>query len=146
MEDGSAEGSAPRGSVGNEIFDQVEKLMAEEGLSRTNAFQRLSEMTGRRAGTVAANYYRVARQRGAALQPRKPRGSRSGGGSGGSGGGRRRGPGRPAAKPSGDADAALQRAMDSIQELAGIVRSQQREIDELRSQAEIIDKMRSLVK
>jgi hypothetical protein len=65
MEDGSAEGSAPRGSVGNEIFDQVEKLMADEGLSRTNAFQRLSEMTGRRAGTVAANYYRVARQRGA---------------------------------------------------------------------------------
>ena len=68
--------------MGNEIFDQVEKLMAEEGLSRTNAFQRLSEMTGRRAGTVAANYYRVARQRGAALQPRAPRGSRSGGGRG----------------------------------------------------------------
>ena len=50
MEDESSETtSAPRGSVGNEIFDQVEKLMAEEGLSRTNAFQRLSEMTGRRA-------------------------------------------------------------------------------------------------
>ena len=135
MEDGSAEGSAPRGSVGNEIFDQVEKLMAEEGLSRTNAFQRLSEMTGRRAGTVAANYYRVARQRGASLQPRAPRGSRSGGGSGG-GSGRRSGGRRAAAAPSGDVDAALQRATDSIQELAGLVRSQQREIDELRAQAD----------
>ena len=83
MEDESSDTtSAPRGSVGNEIFDQVEQLMAEEGLSRTNAFQRLSEMTGRRAGTVAANYYRVARQRGAELQPRAPRGSRSGGGGG----------------------------------------------------------------
>jgi hypothetical protein len=135
MEDGSAEGSAPRGSVGNEIFDQVEKLMADEGLSRTNAFQRLSETTGRRAGTVAANYYRVARQRGASLQPRAPRGSRSGGGSGG-GGGRRSGGRRAAAAPSGDVDAALQRATDSIQELAGLVRSQQREIDELRAQAD----------
>src|SRR5688572_840706 len=80
MEDASEPTSAQRGNVGNEIFDQVEKLMAEEGLSRTNAFQRLSETTGRRAGTVAANYYRVARQRGAELQPRAPRGSRSGGG------------------------------------------------------------------
>ena len=135
MEDQSSETtSAPRGSVGNEIFDQVEKLMAEEGLSRTNAFQRLSEMTGRRAGTVAANYYRVARQRGAELQPRAPRGSRSGGG-----GGTRRAPRRRAAAPSGDVEAALQRAMDSIQELAGLVRSQQREMDELRAQSEIVE-------
>ena len=132
MEGSSESGSPPRGSVGNEIFDQVEKLMADEGLSRTNAFQRLSEMTGRRAGTVAANYYRVARQRGAALQPRAPRGSRSGGG----GGGGRRSPGRRSAKGSGDVDAALQRATASIQELAGLVRSQQREIDELRAQAD----------
>ena len=67
-----------RGSVGNEIFDQVEALMSQEGLTRTQAFQRLSETSGRRAGTVAANYYRVARKRGAALQPRKPRAPRGG--------------------------------------------------------------------
>ena len=140
MEDESSDTSAPRGSVGNEIFDQVEKLMAEEGLSRTNAFQRLSEMTGRRAGTVAANYYRVARQRGAELQPRAPRGSRSGGG-----GGARRSPGRRAAAPSGDVDAALKRATDSIQELAGLVRNQQREIDDLRAQTKVLEEMRSLM-
>jgi len=138
MEDASESTSEQRGNIGNEIFDQVEKLMAEEGLSRTNAFQRLSEMTGRRAGTVAANYYRVARQRGAELQPRAPRGSRSG--SRAKGSTRRR-----AAAPTGDVDAALKRATDSIQELAALVRNQQREIDDLRSQTEIIDKLRSLV-
>jgi len=126
--------TTPRGNIGNEIFDQVERIMAEEGLSRTSAFQRLSELTGRRAGTVAANYYRVARQRGATLQPRAPRGSRAAG---------KRTAKRAAA--TGDVDAALARAAESMQELAGLVRSQQREIASLRSQAEVIDKMRTLV-
>jgi len=126
--------TTPRGNIGNEIFDQVERIMAEEGLSRTSAFQRLSELTGRRAGTVAANYYRVARQRGATLQPRAPRGSRAAG---------KRTAKRAAA--TGDVDAALARAAESMQELAGLVRSQQREIASLRSQAEVIDKMRDLV-
>jgi len=126
--------TTPRGNIGNEIFDQVERIMAEEGLSRTSAFQRLSELTGRRAGTVAANYYRVARQRGATLQPRAPRGSRAAG---------KRTAKRTAA--TGDVDAALARAAESMQELAGLVRSQQREIASLRSQAEVIDKMRTLV-
>lgn len=133
-----------RGNIGNEIFDQVERLMQEESLSRTNAFQRLSEMTGRRAGTVAANYYRVARQRGATLQPRAPRGSRS----------------RPSAGPriassssstssggggGGNADAALSRAMDALQELAGVVRSQEKELATLRAQAAQVEKLKSML-
>lgn len=123
-----------RGNIGNEIFEQVEKLVQEEGLSRTNAFQRLSEMTGRRAGTVAANYYRVARQRGATLQPRAPRGpktrtatSRAGGGG------------------AGNADAALSRAMESLQELAGIVRSQEKELATLRAQVQQVEKLKSML-
>ena len=143
MEDESSETSAPRGSVGNEIFDQVEKLMADEGLSRTQAFQRLSEMTGRRAGTVAANYYRVARQRGAALQPRAPRGSRSGGGGGGAA---KKSPGRRSSRASGDVEAALQRATASIQELANLVRNQERELDDLREQTKVLEQLRTLVK
>ena len=35
-----------RGNIGNEIFEQVEKIMAEEGLTRTQAFQKLSERRG----------------------------------------------------------------------------------------------------
>ena len=52
-----------RGRIGVEIYEQVEQLVKEHGISRTEAFQRLSDETGRRAGTVAANYYRIARQR-----------------------------------------------------------------------------------
>lgn len=134
MDDGqqSDGGGARRGNVGNEIFDQVEKLIAEEGLSRTNAFQRLSEMTGRRAGTVAANYYRVARQRGAELQPRAPRGSR-------------KRSGRRATASSGDAEAALARASEALQELSAVVRRQEKELATLRSQAEQVEKLRSVL-
>src|SRR6478735_8672025 len=135
MEDESSETSAPRGSVGNEIYDQVEKLMREEGLSRTNAFQRLSEMTGRRAGTVAANYYRVARQRGAKLQPRGRRASKA----------RASAPAARTGSGGGDADAALSRAMESLQELAGIVRDQEKELATLRSQVEQVEKLRSML-
>lgn len=130
------ENEGQRGNIGNEIFEQVEKIIQEEGLSRTNAFQRLSEMTGRRAGTVAANYYRVARQRGASLQPRAPRGSKtrattSRASAGGSGGG--------------NADAALSRAMESLQELAGIVRSQEKELATLRAQVEQVEKLKGML-
>jgi hypothetical protein len=124
-----------RGSIGNEIFDQVEALMSQEGLTRTQAFQRLSETSGRRAGTVAANYYRVARKRGAALQPRKPRAPRGSGT-------RRRGPRRGG---SSSADAALARASEAIQELATVVREQQKELATLREQAEQVDRLRSWV-
>jgi hypothetical protein len=125
-----------RGSVGNEIFDQVEALMSQEGLTRTQAFQRLSETTGRRAGTVAANYYRVARKRGAALQPRKPRAARK------SGTASRRAPRRGG---SSSADAALARASEAIQELATVVREQQKELAALREQADQIERLRSWV-
>jgi hypothetical protein len=124
-----------RGSVGNEIFDQVEALMSQEGLTRTQAFQRLSETTGRRAGTVAANYYRVARKRGAALQPRKPRAPR------GSGTVRR----APRRGGSSSAEAALARASEAIQELAGVLREQQKELTALREQADQIQRLRSWV-
>ncbi len=128
------EPGATRGKIGNEIFEQVEKLVGEEGLTRTQAFQRLSETTGRRAGTVAANYYRVARQRGAPLQPRKRRARAAGGGRGG----RRR------AAPGG-ADAALARANEAIQELAAIVRSQQKELASLREEAAVMDQLQKVM-
>jgi hypothetical protein len=57
--------SMPRtGEIGEQIFEQVENLVSEDGLKRQEAFQRISQESGRRAGTVAANYYRVARKRG----------------------------------------------------------------------------------
>jgi hypothetical protein len=125
-----------RGNIGNEIFEQVEKIVAEQGLTRTQAFQKLSEDTGRRAGTVAANYYRVARQRGAPLQPRKRRTGTRGPARGA---GRGRGRGRRAAPAS--ADAALARAAEAIKELETIVRSQEKELAGLRELASAAEKV-----
>ena len=133
MADGEPE--TTRGNIGNEIFEQVERIVADEGLTRTQAFQKLSEQTGRRAGTVAANYYRVARQRGAPLQPRR---RRSGGRGAARGGGRRR-------ATTGGADAALARASDAIQELSAIVRSQEKELATLREQTAVIDQLQRVL-
>ena len=68
------------GEIGEQIFEQVEKLVAG-GMNRTEAFAKISSDTGRRAGTVAANYYRVARKRaggslGRARAPAPPRPAR----------------------------------------------------------------------
>jgi hypothetical protein len=52
------------GSVGRDTFDQVEALV-KEGKTKTEAFKQIADTTGRNGGTVAANYYRVARASGA---------------------------------------------------------------------------------
>lgn len=119
------------GGVGEKIFEQVEALVSGQGLSRTEAFQRISEESGRRSGTVAANYYRIARKRkgGGESAPRRgrPRGRRRSGGSGGS------------------ASAALNRAHEALEELSGVVRAQEKELAELREQSAQLDKVRKLM-
>jgi len=119
-----------RGRIGQEIFEQVERLVNEEGLSRSQAFQRVSEETGRRPGTVSANYYRVAHQRGAQLQPRAPRGSRRG---------------RRARGGDTGAEAALTKAQDALRELGEVVRRQEKELAALREQAAQLERLRDLV-
>ena len=50
-------------------------------MSRTDAFKKISADSGRREGTVAANYYRVARKRaGGSLRPRRRTATRADGG------------------------------------------------------------------
>lgn len=71
-----------RGNVGAEIFEQVEKMVADKQIGRTEAFRQLAAKSGRQQGTVAANYYRIARQRGAKLAPRRRRGAAGGGATG----------------------------------------------------------------
>ena len=112
----------------------MEKIISDEGLSRTQAFQRLSELTGRRAGTVAANYYRVARQRGATLAaPRPARLQRSGAASV-----RARVPRPTSSRPS-------SRAEQAIEELSAIVRRQEKEIADLRADAAKWEQVRDLL-
>jgi hypothetical protein len=57
------------GSVGRDTFEQVEALL-KQGKNKTEAFKQVAADTGKNSGTVAANYYRVARDAGA-VKPRK---------------------------------------------------------------------------
>src|SRR5262245_27532937 len=90
---------ARRGSIGAEIFEQIEKMVSDLKIGRTEAFRRLAAKSGRQQGTVAANYYRIARQRGAKLAPRRRRGI------GGAGGG-----------------SVLKRALSALEDVGGLFR------------------------
>ena len=120
-----------RGGIGNQIFDEVEKLVAG-GMNKSQAFSDISARTGRESGTVAANYYRVARQRGAQLRPRRRRGE----------GPIRRG--RGAAR--GDVQAALAKASAALDELSRAVRQQEQEITRLRAESQGYAEIRRLAK
>lgn len=121
----------PRGGIAEGIFAEVEQMTAGGAMSKSDAFEAISARTGRRAGTVAANYYRIARKRGAALEPRV-----------------RRGPGRPGgpgARATGDADQVIARLEEALKDLARLVRAQEAELARLREQAEQFDQLKALV-
>jgi hypothetical protein len=122
------------GVIGEQIFEQVEKLV-KGGMSRTDAFKRISADSGRREGTVAANYYRVARKRaGGSLRPRR--------------GGRARATatrGRRAtttrASGNGDIDALTRSLVQNVQDLAAAMNAQAAEVKDLRSRLEGVRKL-----
>ena len=133
------------GEVGEQIFEQVEKLVAG-GMNRTEAFAKISEDSGRRAGTVAANYYRVARKRaGGSLRPRRAAAASAGRRRrAASSGTTARGRGRRRAAASGGADDLDRIANDlvgNIQALTRAVKDQSREVEELRSRLDGIRKL-----
>jgi hypothetical protein len=112
-----------RGKIGEQIFAQVEALVSAEGITRTEAFQRIAIQRGSRAGTVAANYYRIARLKGdGVLRPR----------------GRKKTTGN-------DVEAAIERATTALNEIAELVREQGRELDRLSEKMQQIEKLRALL-
>ncbi len=123
------------GVIGEQIFAQVEKL-EKGGMSRTDAFKKISADSGRREGTVAANYYRVARKRaGGSLRPRRTTRKR-----------------RPAAAPStrrraaaasgnGDVDALTRALVQNVQALAAAMNAQAAEVKDLRARLEGVRKL-----
>lgn len=120
-----------RGTVGIQIFEQVEKLTAGESIGRTEALRRIAKKTGKSFGTVAANFYRVARQRGAKLRKRKRRiGGR------GTAMGRRGGMGR---------SADLRRVLGALQQVTVLLRRQEAEIGRLERENERFAEIRRLV-
>ena len=100
-----------RGGIGVEIFEQVEKMVAEQQIGRTEAFRRLAAKSGRQQGTVAANYYRIARRRGAKLAPRR----------------RRAGSGA-------NTNSVLNRALGALDDITGLFRKLENEIVGLRKE------------
>lgn len=119
------------GVIGEQIFEQVEKLV-NGGMSRTDAFKKISADSGRREGTVAANYYRVARKRaGGSLRPRR----RQAGARRGATTTRTR---RTAASSagSGDIDALTRSLVQNVQALAAAMNAQTAEVKDLKSRLE----------
>lgn len=115
---------AKRGEIGPEIFAQIDKMVATEKIGRTEAFKRLAQKTGRQPGTVAANYYRVARRKGAKLAPRR----------------RRIVGGRPGA-----AHSVVQRAAAALEEVSGVIRKLEEQILQLRRENQRVAAIRRLV-
>jgi hypothetical protein len=112
-----------RGKIGEEIFAQVEALVGAEHITRTEAFQRIAVERGSRAGTVAANYYRIARRRDDGTVRTR---------------------GRKRAQTS-DVDAVIGRASAALNELSALVRQQSRELEQLSEQVAQIAKLRALL-
>jgi hypothetical protein len=120
------------GVIGEQIFDQVEKLVAG-GMNRTQAFAKISADSGRQAGTVAANYYRVARKRGTTAPRRRRKTSTT-----------RSAPARRPArsrKTGGDIDALTSRLVADVQALANAMKSQATEVEDLRKRLDGVRKL-----
>jgi hypothetical protein len=116
------------GEIGEQTYEQVEKLVAT-GLNRSQAFAKIAEDTGRRAGTVAANYYRVARKRaGGSLRPRKTRAK----GRATRTTARRSAPRRAARSGGGDIDALANELIANVRALADAVKAQSAEVADMR--------------
>jgi hypothetical protein len=129
------------GEVGEQIYDQVEKLVAD-GMNRTEAFAKISADSGRRAGTVAANYYRVARKRaGGSLRPRAKRGRparRTATAAAASTS--RRGRTRTRAA-GGDIDSLANALVRDVQALANAIKAQAGEVAEMRKKLDGVKKL-----
>ncbi len=123
------------GSVGRETFEQVTALL-KQGKSKSEAFAQIASDTGRNAGTVSANYYRIARATGA-VKPRKRKTRASAVSTREAPTGRGRRPAR-----SGSVDAITADLVRNVQALTKAVQDQEREVKQLRGR---LDAVRSVV-
>jgi hypothetical protein len=114
---------AARGKIGEQIYAQVNAMVSAEGITRTEAFQRIAIERDSRPGTVAANYYRIARLNDATSA--RPRGRRK--------------------APAKNVDAVIAQATAALQELSALVREQNRELERLSDKVKQIEKLRALL-
>jgi hypothetical protein len=112
-----------RGGVGEQIFREVEQLTSDGRTTRLAAFRAIADRTGRKVGTVTANYYRIARKRGVPLRARKGRG-----------------PGRGRTK------SAIAAIDGTLRALASVLRAQAQELTALRKENQRFEQVRRLLK
>jgi hypothetical protein len=132
------------GSVGRETFEQVEALL-KQGKNKSEAFKQIADDTGKNSGTVAANYYRVARASGG-VKPRKrrakaapasaPRGRQRAAQSVSLRGGARTGNG------GGSVDQIAAQLVASVQALSEAIQAQDAEVRQLRGR---LDEVRTIL-
>ncbi len=138
--DGGEQTPGRRGSVGRQTYDSVRALL-DQGLSRSDAFARVGEETGRSPGTVATAFYRVARQEpdggGVRQRPRKRAGTSTPARAAGGGG-------RRAASPEPSVDRLVADVHRSIDHLAAQLRTLETEVRTLREQAGRYEQVRKL--
>jgi len=105
--------------IGVQIFDEVEQLTANSAMKRSGAIAQIAERIGSSPGTVAANYYRIARQRGVPLRPRR---SSNG----------RRALGKDVSKTLATALRAIEAALRAQEEELAMLRDETRRFEKLR--------------
>lgn len=114
------------GTLGKETFAQIEKMIGEEKIKRSEAFKRLAQQSGRSVGTIATSYYRIARAAGVPLRKR----------------GRRAAARRAAVPRGGGAGGDLMRAFEAV---ARLVRDQQKELARLRAENQKYGALRKIL-
>jgi hypothetical protein len=125
-----------RGGKGDAIFDRVNELVEQSGINRSEAFAQIAAETGDRAGSVSANYYRVARRRGGeGIRPRAPRG-----------GGARRGGSRGGGRGGGSATRVIRQAEEALAALSQLARESDRRVEELRRENARYQELRRLIR
>jgi hypothetical protein len=100
-----------RGQLGPAIVAEVDRLVKEEKIAKSEAFRRIAGDTGRSVGTVSVTYYRVTGKKKAAA------------------------PGKKRGRPAKVVKAGRARpASQALQELANLILAQERELEQLRSE------------
>jgi hypothetical protein len=113
----------PRGQMGPAIVAEVERIVKEDGISKTEAFKRIAESSGRSVGTVSVTYYRLTGKAKKGGAPARRRGRPKGSGK------------APKAHP----------ASRALQDLARLILDQEREIAQLRKENAMFAEIRRLL-
>lgn len=124
---------AGHGQVGQQTYEHVRKLVAEKGLAVGKAFEEVAKATGRKAGTIAVTYYRLARKQLAPVGKRR---------------GRPPGSGKaPSAKGRATtASKVMSRVTAAMKELEDVVTHQAREIARLTTESKLSERIRKALR